>query len=119
MSEMELKEAVEAGEKLAEYFVYCCGEGDHYVELVERLREANTRYALLEAVYILLHYGDQYLNQKMGDMNQKRLENLFQFFRTGEIENVSHFRANLVASISMFELEKIHQQEKYLVELLS
>lgn len=60
------------------------------------LREANTRYTLLEAVYILLHYGDQYLNQKMEGMNQKRLEKLFRFFRTGDIEKVSQFRASLM-----------------------
>jgi hypothetical protein len=116
---MELNETIQVSRKLAEYFVYYCGDGEHYVDLVERLREANTRYTLLEAVYILLHYGDRFLKQKMESMSQKKLEDLFQFFRTGDIEKVSHFRSNLIANISTFELEKIHQQEKYLVELLS
>lgn len=82
---MKLKEAVETSGELVECFVYCCDEGDHYVELVERLRKVNTGCTPLEAVYILLHYGNQYLNQKMEGMNQMRLEKLFRFFRTGNI----------------------------------
>ncbi|MCH5584697.1 hypothetical protein MK805_06895 [Shimazuella sp. AN120528] len=115
---MELKEAIQAGRELAEYIVYCCGEGEDYVALVDQLRQANTRSALIKAVYLLLCYGDVCLKQKMKGMSQKRLDDLFQFFRTGDIASLSHFRSALIANISTFELEKIHYQEKYLMELL-
>jgi hypothetical protein len=117
--EMELEEALQIGGKLAEYFVYYCGEGDHYVELITQLRAANTRYTLLEAVYILLHYGERSLGKKMDGMSKKRMKELFVFFRTGEIKQVSRFRSTLNNWITTYELEKIHQQERYLVELLS
>ncbi len=116
---MELEEALQTAQKLAKYFVYCCGEGDHYVELVAQLRAADTRYTLLEAVYILLHYGERSLHQKMKNMSRKRMGSLFIFFRKGEIKEVSRFRSTLINWITTYELEKIHQQERYLVELLS
>jgi hypothetical protein len=115
---VELKEAVRASREIAEYIVYCCGEGEDYVSLVDQLREAKTRSALLTAVYFLLCYGDICLNQKMEGMNRKKLELLFRFFQTADITAVSEFRSALIANISTFELEKIHYQEKYLLELL-
>jgi hypothetical protein len=116
---MEWDKAEQTARKLAEYFVYCCGEGDDYVSLVEKLREAKHRSALLGSIMILLCYGDVSLGQKMEGMNQKRLDDLSQFIETGDIKLVSQFRSALIADISTFELEKIHLQERYLIELLS
>lgn len=116
---MEWAKVDQFSKYLAEYFVYYCGEGDHYVKLTDQLREVNTRSSLLKAIYMLLKYGEVQCKQKMKGMSPKKLKDLFHFLKTGEIEKISQFRASLVADISTFELEKIHQQEQYLVDLLT
>jgi hypothetical protein len=116
---MEWSKAKQTARELAEYFVYYCGEGDDYVPLIEKLREAKTRASLLGSVMILLCYGELSLGEKMEGMNKKRLDNLSQFIQTGDIKLVSQFRSVLIANISTFELEKIYLQERYLIELLS
>lgn len=51
MVAVERKEAQQIGKLLAEYFVYSCGEGEHYVALIDRLRAANTRSTITKAIY--------------------------------------------------------------------
>jgi hypothetical protein len=116
---LELKTAIKISNKMAEYFVYCCGEGEHYVPLMDKLRVANTRSLLQTAVYILLRYGHSHLKQDIENVSQRSIDDLFQFIRIGNRKEVSQFHSSLSTNISRFELKKIREQERYLLELLS
>lgn len=116
---MERKEAQQIGKLLAEYFVYSCGEGDHYVALIDRLRAANTRSTIIEAIYILIHYGTVHLKLKLEYLHEPKLKQLYQFIQTGSREEVIHFHSSLSIYIWEYEVEKIREQERYLLELLS
>lgn len=118
---MELSEAIQTGRELAEYFVYCCGEGDHYVELIERLRAARTRSTLVEAIYVLIRYGSLHLKHDLQNVNVDRqnIKNLFRFILKGKSDEISQFHSSLSIHIWDFELENIQQQERYLLELLT
>lgn len=118
VSGMELKEAIQTGKNLAEYFVFICGEGEHYVALIERLRAVTSRSGLLEAVNILMHYGRSHLNQELESLKQQSIDFLFQFIREGDKSEVSRFYSSLITNIANFEVEKIQEQERYLYELL-
>ena len=116
---MEFKEAIKTGKELAEYFVYCCGEGEDYVSLIERLRDAKNRTTLAKAVYSLLRYGHLHLKENMKNMNKERLDALFDFISTGEIFEVRRFYSSLVTYISVFEFDNIRKKQTYLMELLN
>lgn len=116
---MEGKEALKIGKKLAEYFAYYCSHGEHYVSLVDHLREAKTRSELLTTICILLRYGRLHLKQGIEDIGQKKMDDLYQFIREGEKEEVSRFHSSLITYISTFELENMRQQERYLLQLLT
>ncbi len=118
LAELELQEALKIGKKLAKYFVYSCGEGEHYISLTERLRVANTRSALLEAIYTMIRYGKQHLKQGIKDINKQEVDTIFAFIRTGDKKEVSRFYSALNTYISTFEVEHIREQERYLLELL-
>jgi hypothetical protein len=119
VAKLELNEAQKIGKRLAKYIVYCCGEGEHYIPLIDRLRKANTRSLLLEAIYILIRYGKLHLKQGLEEVSKQDINNLFQFIRTENKEVVSRFHSSLSTYISTFEVENIHKQERYLLELLS
>jgi hypothetical protein len=116
---LKLSEAIKTGRKLAEYFVYCCGEGEHYVELINHLRVSNTRSNVLTAICILLRYGRLHLKNGIEGISKKKMEELFHFIREGKKEEVSRFHTSLSTYISTIELEKIREQERYLLRLLS
>lgn len=118
VTELQLPQALDIGRKLTRYFVYCCGEGEHYVALVERLREANTRSTILEAIYRLIHYGEVCLKYRIDDIDLGNIRGLFRFIKTGAKEDVSQFHSSLSTYIWNFEVEKIREQERYLLELL-
>lgn len=109
----------ERGGKLAEYFAYYAGEGVHYVLLIEQLRLANTRSDFLIAVQTLINYGELQEKQCVDKIDQASIDVLLQFIRTGNIAQVSQFRSALSHHIWIYELEKIRQQERYLLRLLS
>jgi hypothetical protein len=116
---VERKEAHQIGKLLAEYFVYSCGEGEHYVTLIDRLRAANTRSTIIEAIYFLLRYGTEHLKLELEDLHEPKLKQLYQFIQTGSREEVTHFQSSLSIYIWEYEVEKIREQERYLLELLS
>jgi hypothetical protein len=116
---MELKEANKIGEKLAEYFVCYCSEGEHYVSLIDHLREAKTRSEVVTMICILLRYGKVHVKQPLEAISQRKIEELYQFIGNGEITEVSRFHAALISNISMCELENMRGQERYLLELLT
>ncbi|WP_028776947.1 hypothetical protein [Shimazuella kribbensis] len=105
-------------EKLSEYFVYYAGEEVYYVLLMEQLRLASTRSEFLKAVQTLIRFAKLHVKQSVDVVNQNFLDDLLQFIRTGKKEEVSQFRSSLSNYISVFELEKIRKQERYLLELL-
>lgn len=116
---IQLQETLKMGRKLAEYFVYYCSNGEHYVALVDCLREAKTRSELLTTICILLRYGRLHLKQGIDGISQKKLDELYQFIREGKKEEVSRFHSSLITYVSTFELENMRQQERYLLELLT
>jgi hypothetical protein len=116
---LKLNEAQKIGKKLARYFVHTCGEGEHYVPLIKRLRESNTRSSFLEAIYTLIYYGEIHLDQNLEDVNEQEIEQLSQFIRTGNCKEVSLFHSSLSLFIWDIEIKNIHQQERYLLKLLS
>lgn len=116
---MQLHEAKKIGKKLAEYFVYYCSNGEHYVALVDHLREAKTRSEVLTTICILLRYGRLHLKQGIESINRKKMDELYQFIREGNKEEVSRFHSYLITYVSTFELENMRQQERYLLELLT
>lgn len=105
--------------KLAEYFVSYAGEGVHYVLLIEQLRFANTRSDFLTTVQTLINYGELQEKQCVDKIDQTSIDVLLQFIRIGNIAQVSQFRSALSHHIWIYELEKIRQQEQYLMKLLS
>jgi hypothetical protein len=119
VAKLELHEALKIGRRLAKYFVYQCSEGEHYVPLIDRLRETNTRYTFLEAIYILIRYGEQQLKRVLEDVSKRDIDEFFQFIRTGSIVEISQLYTSLSSCISNFELENMREQERYLLELLS
>lgn len=116
---LNLEKSIEIADELAEYFVYLCGEGDDYVSLIDKIRDSETRASLIKSIYVLLRYGHLHLKQSMEKMNRKKIDSLFHFIKTGEHDEVCRFRSSLITFISAFELEKIREQERYLLELLS
>ncbi|WP_028777045.1 hypothetical protein [Shimazuella kribbensis] len=118
-NELKLEKVIEIANELAEYFVYHCGEGDHYVSLIDKLRESNTRSTLISSIYVLLRYGHIHLEQSMEKMNRRKMESLFHFIKIAKNEEVCRFHSSLITFISAFELEKIRNHERYLLELLS
>ncbi len=116
---VERNEAQKIGKRLAKYFVYSCGEGEHYVGLIERLRAANTRSTIIEAIYVLIRYGTVHLKLELEELDEPKLKQLYQFIQTGSREEVTHFNSSLSTYIWAYEVEKIREQEKYLLELLS
>jgi hypothetical protein len=47
---MEFEVARKTGNGLAEYYVYFYGEGEHYVSIIQILREAQTRSSMIESI---------------------------------------------------------------------
>jgi hypothetical protein len=116
---MKLNQALELAKELAEYFVYSCGEGEHYVPLITKLRGANTRSSMIESIYVLLKYGHVPLKLTLETMNQARMERLFRFIKNGKANEVLRFHSAVTTYIFAFELRKIQEQERYLLQLLS
>ncbi|WP_028776119.1 hypothetical protein [Shimazuella kribbensis] len=118
-SNVELTETLELAKELAEYFVYLCGEGEHYVPLITRLREAKTRSSIIESIYVLLKYGHLHLKLTMKTMNRVKMERLFSFIKKAKANDVLRFHSAITTYIFAFELGKIQEQERYLLQLLS
>lgn len=106
------------GDQLAKYFVYYAGEGEHYVELIEQFRHVRTRKAFWFAVQRLLAYRDHQAVQQEACIHPTTLHSVLTFIRTGEINAVSQFYTIVCQSIWRYEMEKIKQQERYLLQLL-
>lgn len=116
---MELCQALELAKELAEYYVYSCGEGEHYVPLITKLREVKTRSSIINSIYVLLKYGHLHLNLTMKTMNRVKMERLFSFIKNGKPNEVLRFHSAVTTYIFAFELRKIREQERYLLQLLS
>jgi hypothetical protein len=105
-------------EKLAEYFVYYAAESVDYVLMMEQLRLSHTRSDFLQAMERLIVCADIQAEQSGAVLEQTMIDSLLSFIRTADIVQVSEFRSSLSYYISVYELEKIHEQEQYLLELL-
>lgn len=116
---MGLQTALQLGKKLAEYFVYYSGEAEDYVALTDRLRIARTVRELMQSVEALLSAGEHFQPAQEVGIRPNEIAALYHFFCNGDKLAVSRFRAKLIADISMFELEKIQEQERYLRDLLN
>jgi hypothetical protein len=116
---MELCQALELAKELAEYYVYSCGEGEHYVPLITKLREAKTRSSIIKSIYVLLKYGHLHLDLNMKTMNRVKMERLFHFIKNGKANEVLRFHSAVTTYIFAIELRKIREQERYLLQLLS
>jgi hypothetical protein len=106
------------GDQLAKYFVYYAGEGEHYVELIKQLRRVKTRKAFWYAVQRLLAYCDHQADQQEVCIHPHTIRTILTFIRTGDITAVSQFYATVCQAIWRYEMEKIKQQEQYLLHLL-
>jgi hypothetical protein len=102
-------------EKLAEYFVCFYGDQDNYVSLMDELRNSNTRSSIIRSICVLID-NKQHFTKKC--LSQKNLNNLFRFIQEGSSKEVIIFHRMLTATISRYELKRIREQERYLIELL-
>lgn len=83
MASVDKMEAQKTGKRLAKYFVYACGEGEHYVALIERLWAANTRSAIIEAIYVLIRYGTVHLKLELEELHEPALKAVIPFYPKG------------------------------------
>lgn len=117
---MELVQMKEIGKELARYLVYCC-EQDDYAIRMNHLRLATSRLSLIEAIYFLYQDGEPIATQstKPIQINASQIENLCAFIRSGDIRDVKLLHTSIIQDIASFDLEKIHQIEQYIEQLLA
>jgi hypothetical protein len=108
------------GKELAKYLVYCC-EHDDYVTRMDHFRLATSRYSLIEAIYSLYQAGSAVSPQRTKPirLTDYQIEELCAFIRTKEIQEVKDLHTSMIRDIATFDLEKIHQMEQYIEQLLA
>jgi hypothetical protein len=108
------------GKELAKYLVYCC-EHDDYVTRMDHFRLATSRYSLIEVIYSLYQAGGEASPQRTKPirLTDYQIEELCAFIRTKEIQEVKDLHTSMIRDISTFDLEKIHQMEQYIEQLLA
>jgi hypothetical protein len=106
------------GKEFAKYFVYCC-EGEQYVALIDQFRWAKTRPALIAAMSFLLQYGKFTTNQEPTiSITTQEWKRLNEFILDGEIDTVRQLHTTMIRYVSAYEMERIRETEKCIVELL-
>ncbi|MCH5585333.1 hypothetical protein MK805_10160 [Shimazuella sp. AN120528] len=117
---MTLADMKQIGKELARYLVYCCEQED-YVTRMDHLRLATSRLALIEAIYFLYQDGEPIAVQstKTIQLTSQQIEELCTFIRTGDIHDVRQLHTSMICDIAAFDLEKIHQIEQYIEQLLA
>jgi hypothetical protein len=108
------------GKELAKYLVYSC-EHDDYVTRMDHFRLATSRQSLIEAIYSLYQAGEPVMIQstKPTQLSADQIETLCAFIRTEDIHEVKDLHTSMIRDIATFDLEKIHQMEQYIEQLLS
>jgi hypothetical protein len=117
---MNLVQMKQIGKELARYLVYCCEQED-YVIRMNHLRLATSRLSLIEAIYFLYQDGESIATQskKPIQLTTCQIEELCTFIRSGDIHDVRQLHASIIQDIAEFDLDKIHQIEQYLEQLLA
>jgi hypothetical protein len=116
---LKLRKAQLLADDLAEYFVYYSGDKENYVSLINQLRNSKTRISIMRALYSLLDDGDLSVPGHLENISVESLNALFEFIREADGNEVIQFLHNLTVCISKYELKRIREQEKYLLELLN
>jgi hypothetical protein len=107
------------GKELAKYLVYSC-EHDDYVTRMDHFRLATSRQMLIEAIYSLYQSGEPVIIQsaKPIQLTADQIEDLCAYIRTKDIHEVKDLHTSMIRDIATFDLEKIHEIEQYIGQLL-
>ena len=116
---MEFTQIKRWGKELAKYFVYYC-EQENYIEQMNQFRMSSTRLDLITAIHSLQLEGEPLSTQSKQppQITPKNIELLCEFIRTAKKNEVRQLHTLMIEEIAQLELEKIHQMEQYMIDLL-
>jgi hypothetical protein len=87
---------------------------------MDHFRLATSRQSLIEAIYSLYQAGGTESPQRTKPikLTDHQIEELYAFIRTKEIQEVKDLHTSMIRDIATFDLEKIHEIEEYVGQLL-
>jgi hypothetical protein len=113
---MEKRQVKQICQKIVRFIVYSC-EGEQYPALMEFFRAAKTRKEWLDAMHLFIDYG---ISQKREDLpiTQQEWDDVWCFVHQAKIADVRDLHIAMIKVIARLELEKIHELEQYVTDIL-